>query len=497
MGDDTRDDVQRAFNSPPEKDPVRILVATDAAREGVNLQAHCTDLFHIDIPWNPARLEQRNGRIDRTLQPAEEVHCHYFLYPERVEDPVLAAVVRKVDIVQRELGSLGAVLLGQLENVLENGISGKTQSAVDKIGTDPKSSTVNEELEGSNRDFELLRKEIEVAGDRLEASKRALQVDPEALQGVVDIGMRLAGAQPLLAAGKTSNGRPTFTLPTLDRSWEQTLDTLRPPRRRDEAFWEWRQKPPKSVTFHPLKLLSEDAEQLHLAHPFVKRVLDRFLAQGFGAHDLSRCTAVVAPNESVIRVVAYARLTLFGSGAARLHDQVVAIAAAWSSDARPVEPYKDRATFARTIVMVEKLLATGAVVPNATISARIQKHTTRLFQDLWPHLKAEADALEVEARLGLGQRARRESEAMRKLIQTQREAIEESNVRLRKLSLFDVHDKEKKRQIDLDLKHLERRRELNHSELDTEPVAIEALYEVRMSRLTPLGLVVAWPEAMT
>jgi SNF2 family DNA or RNA helicase len=64
---------------------VRILVATDAAREGVNLQGHCADLFHFDIPWNPARMEQRNGRIDRTLQPAPEVRCHYFVLrpPER------------------------------------------------------------------------------------------------------------------------------------------------------------------------------------------------------------------------------------------------------------------------------------------------------------------------------------------------------------------------------------------------------------------------------
>ena len=83
MSDEQRDEVQRAFNSPPDKHPVRILLATDAAREGVNLQGHCADLFHFDVPWNPARIEQRNGRIDRTLQPEPEVRCHYFLYPDR------------------------------------------------------------------------------------------------------------------------------------------------------------------------------------------------------------------------------------------------------------------------------------------------------------------------------------------------------------------------------------------------------------------------------
>ncbi|MFS8069622.1 MAG: DISARM system SNF2-like helicase DrmD, partial [Byssovorax sp.] len=312
MGDDARDEVQRAFNSKPDDHPVRILVATDAAREGVNLQAHCADLFHFDIPWNPARMEQRNGRIDRTLQPADEVRCHYFVYPDRTEDQVLETVVRKIATVQRELGSLGAVLLGQIEDALENGITKKSRAAVEKVGADAKTATVDAELEARRTDLAAVREEVERAGRRLESSRRALEVEPDSLRGVVEIGLRLAGALPLTDAGKTSDGRPTYALPALDRSWDVTLDTLRPPRARTEAFFEWRQKPPQPVTFHPLASLSENAEQLHLAHPLVKRILDRFLAQGFGAHDLTRVTAVVAPDESVIRVVAFARLTLFG-----------------------------------------------------------------------------------------------------------------------------------------------------------------------------------------
>src|SRR5262249_38876627 len=64
-----REEIKQAFNADPQKHPVRILLATDAAREGINLQIHCWNLFHFDVPWNPARLEQRNGRIDRKLQP--------------------------------------------------------------------------------------------------------------------------------------------------------------------------------------------------------------------------------------------------------------------------------------------------------------------------------------------------------------------------------------------------------------------------------------------
>jgi SNF2 family DNA or RNA helicase len=73
-----RDAIKKAFNAAPAKHPLRILIATDAAREGLNLQAHCWNLFHFDVPWNPSCMEQRNGRIDRKLQPQPEVFCHYF-----------------------------------------------------------------------------------------------------------------------------------------------------------------------------------------------------------------------------------------------------------------------------------------------------------------------------------------------------------------------------------------------------------------------------------
>jgi SNF2 family DNA or RNA helicase len=141
MGDEQREEVQRAFNAPPEDHPVRILIATDAAREGINLQGHCADLFHFDIPWNPARLEQRNGRIDRLQQASPEVRCHYFIYTERTEDLVLKALVAKVDTIQRELGSIGSVLLDRLHGVLEDGIGAATLNRL----------TAAEEAGGSRR----------------------------------------------------------------------------------------------------------------------------------------------------------------------------------------------------------------------------------------------------------------------------------------------------------------------------------------------------------
>jgi hypothetical protein len=87
-----RESIKTAFNTDPARHPLRILIATDAAREGLNLQAHCWNLFHFDVPWNPSRMEQRNGRIDRKLQPNPEVYCYYFFYKQRPEDRILAAL---------------------------------------------------------------------------------------------------------------------------------------------------------------------------------------------------------------------------------------------------------------------------------------------------------------------------------------------------------------------------------------------------------------------
>ena len=120
--EDLREQIKRAFNTDPAKHPLRILVATDAAREGVNLQNHCADLFHMDLPWNPSRLEQRNGRIDRKLQRAAEVRCHYFVYAQRDADRVLEVLAERTKVIHEELGSMPPVLEERMTRRLAQGI---------------------------------------------------------------------------------------------------------------------------------------------------------------------------------------------------------------------------------------------------------------------------------------------------------------------------------------------------------------------------------------
>ena len=60
-----RDYLKAAFQAPPERHPIRLLLATDSASEGIDLQLHCHQVINYDIPFNPNRLEQRIGRVDR------------------------------------------------------------------------------------------------------------------------------------------------------------------------------------------------------------------------------------------------------------------------------------------------------------------------------------------------------------------------------------------------------------------------------------------------
>jgi len=82
----------------------RILVATDAAGEGINLQ-FCWLMVNWDIPWNPARLEQRMGRIHRYGQQHDPVVILNLVAPSTREGRVLKTLLDKLEAIRRELKS--------------------------------------------------------------------------------------------------------------------------------------------------------------------------------------------------------------------------------------------------------------------------------------------------------------------------------------------------------------------------------------------------------
>ncbi len=100
-----RDNNRRAFLSNPR---VRIFLATDAASEGINLHKSCNALIHVEIPWNPNRYEQRNGRIDRYGQQSKP-QIYLLIASRSVEQRMAQVVISKLERIRHELGSVSNV----------------------------------------------------------------------------------------------------------------------------------------------------------------------------------------------------------------------------------------------------------------------------------------------------------------------------------------------------------------------------------------------------
>jgi len=120
-----RRQVKEEFNDPSSQ--LKILLATDAASEGLNLQTSCRYVIHQEVPWNPMRMEQRNGRVDRHGQ-SRDVFVHHFISDQIQDFRFLDFIAKKVNHVRDDLGSVGNVLD---EAVMEYFETGKDTS--DKI----------------------------------------------------------------------------------------------------------------------------------------------------------------------------------------------------------------------------------------------------------------------------------------------------------------------------------------------------------------------------
>ena len=365
-----RKEIQRRFNTDPAKDPLRILLATDAAREGLNFQAHCADLFHFDLPWNPGRIEQRNGRIDRKLQPADEVRCHYFVLPQRVEDRVLEVLVDKTETIRKELGSLSKVIDDDIERrLLKTGIRhrdvAQLADELTKADLDEERRRVTEEeLEASRDRQEELKAQIQRCQTLLSNSRSWVGFEPEPFRDALSCSLEILGAPPLVESCDEHGGR-VWTFPPLDRraetdaSWAATLDTLRTPRKTNQKLTEWRQEAPiRPVVFEDAGVLTDDTVHLHLEQRVAQRLLARFRSQGFIHHDLSRA-CLAQTGDSIPRVILLGRLSLYGHGAERLHEEIIPLAARWIEPSQrgdaPLKAYAREAE-TKTMELLERSL---------------------------------------------------------------------------------------------------------------------------------------------
>ncbi len=98
-----RADVIHAFTTGTSK----VLLATDAASEGLNLQQRCRLVVHLEVPWTPTRIEQRVGRVDRIGQ-ARTVHQVHLVARATVEESRVATVVQRLSRVASTLNGLSS-----------------------------------------------------------------------------------------------------------------------------------------------------------------------------------------------------------------------------------------------------------------------------------------------------------------------------------------------------------------------------------------------------
>jgi hypothetical protein len=507
----SRQAIKLAFNADPSKHPIRILIATDAAREGLNLQAHCSNLFHFDVPWNPSRMEQRNGRIDRKLQPSENVYCHYFVYKQRPEDRILSALVRKTETIRRELGSLAQFIDAKLTDTLRAGIRRNSVAAlVQEIETtdlDPdRKKAVVQELESTRERQQALRAQIDNLRTLLADSQKSIGLDEDHFKSAISCALQLIGAEPLVPNPGTggTKGQPSCRFPALDQrtgadpTWADTIDTLRAPKPRDQKLWEWRRTSPiRPVVFKDPGTMDDTVVHLHLEQRIVRRLLGRFTAQGFVHHDLSRA-CLAQSSDAIPRVVLLGRLCLYGPGAARLHEELVPITARWADPKirkGELVPYA-RESESKTMSLLDASLVTGADQDIADrILKQLQSSAPRDVQELLPHLQKRGEEYAADARKKLRDRGEAEGKAMREILEMQKKHIRDTVAKHDKpdaqLKLGFVEDE--LHQLNDNRKYWAKRLIALEQELRTEPDRVRDVYTVKATRIEPVGVVYLWP----
>ena len=119
-----RDDAKRRFRD-GEAD---ILLCTDAAAEGLNFQ-FCGALINYDMPWNPMRVEQRIGRIDRLGQQHETIRIINLHYKDTVETDVYRALRSRIGLFKTVVGPLQPILAQLPRMISQTVLSGENRDA--------------------------------------------------------------------------------------------------------------------------------------------------------------------------------------------------------------------------------------------------------------------------------------------------------------------------------------------------------------------------------
>ena len=459
-----RERLKAAFQAAPGRDRIRILLATDAASEGIDLQDHCCRVINYDIPFNPNRLEQRIGRVDRFGQ-RRPVHVGHFVgagwqsaAPGSYEADLefLSRVAEKVAQEREDLGRVNPVLA----RAVESRMLGRPLFD-DPFATQPSTTPLRAERD--------LRDQVARLRQQLTASTRQLHVAGPNVRRVVDTALALAG-QPTLVERPDGLIEP----PNLTRGWERTLegieDPLEPTIRRPLTF-DAERAGPDVVHAHLGWRLVDQAQRLLRSAVWGEQTA---LARVAGVS--SALPDDVRPGELLVTVLS--RFVLVGSDGTRLHEEVLLAARAVPSTGRSRRLEVEERRFEVLRQAVE-----AALDPDACLPA--DPGASRRLAELWPELRGLL-AGDVAARAGIREAALERDLARRKAEDLDRVDVITEHMR-RSLSdalgepqaqqlRFDQLDQPERRQFEIDRDAWRARLATLDDEHDRERASIERRY---------------------
>jgi hypothetical protein len=370
-----------------------------------------------------------------------------------------------------------------------------------------KRTTVRDEVESVRETRSALEERLESLRDRLEESRKHVGFDPESLKLALDEALDVVHQPPLAPLSERRGDAAMFQFPAVDArdpSWAAAMDTLRRPKRPDETLAQWRREPPRPVTFEDVGSIDRDTVHLHLEHRVVRRLLDRFTAQGFTHHDLSRAT-VMKTRSATPKVLMFARVVLYGQHGERLHDELQSIASRWHHpdlrDKTPLSAYKDTQHRETLAELADAMKRRDRKALNGKVGGTFLASVSQDIEALFGILMARVAGVQEMAVTKLAKRGADESRRLSKLLDEQEvfirkqiaKAREEQTNNFEQLALRGMSVDEIQQRAE-DLKHWEKRLKEITVERAEEPAKLASAYEVRARHVEPVGIVYLWPE---
>ncbi|CZH02456.1 DISARM system SNF2-like helicase DrmD [Legionella pneumophila serogroup 1] len=322
---DDREKIKAAFQTDPNISPVRILLATDAASEGIDLQNFCNYMIHIEIPWNPNVMEQRNGRIDRHGQKAPEVliwhpvgkrlesdNLNYSKAMGEIEGDheYLMRAVIKIDSIREDLGTVGPVIAQQIEEAM----LGK-RTNLDTLEAERKAAMAKKYVMTEKK----LKEKIKKLHEKLVESQTDFHLSAENIHRTVSVALELAEKPPLntVSLPDAPDGS-VFEVPIFIGTWGNATAGLEHPHTGKR----------RPITFdHEVAKGRDDVVLAHLNHPLVKMCLRLLREELWKLDDLKKLHRVsikFVPNDKLTEpsVLVWSRLVITGGDYNRLHEEI-------------------------------------------------------------------------------------------------------------------------------------------------------------------------------